>query len=379
MFPQTSRPALGPSIRRARETQRLTQESLADQAGVGGAWLASVEDGDSTGLTELTLSWVCDALGLRGHERRRMFEAAGLRDRELASVARVERPGANLVRILDALLLPAYVVGRRQDLLAWNESAAAIYRCESLPSDRRNLLLFLFLVAEARRLVMSWEAEARRAVETFRPFAESDRWHASLLARLEGGSADFRRMWRSPKDAPDRLQKGFVRRGSGVLTFDEEIGAFGNGLSMHIYVPTDARTAAGLKKLVRAHRLRKQHVSFLRNMRAVERVRAYIDENFARPVSLEELSRVLGIEKTRLLRMFARENGMPPHAYQLLVRIDRARLLLLDGVPQAQLALDVGFADQSHFSRHFRRVEGITPAQFARGPRDKPVGRLQSL
>ena len=370
MTAPTARPGIGSSLRRARETQRLTLASLAERAGVGEAWLAGVEDGEVTGLTELTLSWVCEALRLAGTERRRMFAAADLRDHELASVVRLERPRPNLVRVLHALRLPAYLVGRRQDLLAWNEAAAAIYRCETLPGDRRNLLLFLFLAAEARRLVVSWEVEARRAVETFRPFAGADPWHASLLARLNEGSADFRRMWRAPEEAPTVRQKSFLRRGAGVLTFDEEIGGFADGASLHVYLPSDVRSARALETLVRAHRLQKRHLSFERTMVAVERVRTYLDENFARTVSLDELSGVLGLEKTRLLRIFARETGMPPHAYQLLVRLDRARVLLLDGAPQAQVALDVGFADQSHFARHFRRVEGMTPARFVRGRRE---------
>jgi AraC-like DNA-binding protein len=55
---------------------------------------------------------------------------------------------------------------------------------------------------------------------------------------------------------------------------------------------------------------------------------------------------------------------MPPHEYQLQVRIARAKSALRTGSPIAQVALDMGFADQSHFTRVFKRLVGGTPAQY---------------
>jgi AraC-like DNA-binding protein len=55
---------------------------------------------------------------------------------------------------------------------------------------------------------------------------------------------------------------------------------------------------------------------------------------------------------------------MPPHAFQTQLRVARARKLLREGASPASAALEVGFTDQSHLNRHFKRVLGITPAFF---------------
>ena len=98
----------------------------------------------------------------------------------------------------------------------------------------------------------------------------------------------------------------------------------------------------------------------------VRRVRDYLREAYARRVRLDELARVAGMCKYALVRAFTKEIGMPPHAYQTYVRILRARELIAAGRPLSSVALDVGFADQSHLSRNFKRVLGVTPGQYAR-------------
>jgi AraC-like DNA-binding protein len=68
-----------------------------------------------------------------------------------------------------------------------------------------------------------------------------------------------------------------------------------------------------------------------------------------------------------LLRQFRSVYGMPPYAYLTQVRIEEARKLLRQGVPPAEAALAVGFFDQSHLSRHFRRIVGVPPRAYQRG------------
>ena len=58
--------------------------------------------------------------------------------------------------------------------------------------------------------------------------------------------------------------------------------------------------------------------------------------------------------------------GLPPHAYQVRVRIARARELLAAGAAVKQVSAELGFADQSHFGRHFRKATGLTPAEYQR-------------
>jgi len=97
---------------------------------------------------------------------------------------------------------------------------------------------------------------------------------------------------------------------------------------------------------------------------AVRRSKRYLDEHYAENVPLNELARLTGLSPYHLNRSFCRKIGMPPHAYQLQVRIARAKSALRTGSSIVQVAMETGFADQSHFTRVFKRLAGGTPAQF---------------
>jgi AraC-like DNA-binding protein len=97
------------------------------------------------------------------------------------------------------------------------------------------------------------------------------------------------------------------------------------------------------------------------------RARAFLAEHVADPIRLEQLAAAAGAaSRFQLVRAFTAEEGVPPHAFQIRLRIARAQRLLAAGIPVAQLSAELGFADQSHFGRHFRHVLGVTPAAFAR-------------
>lgn len=95
------------------------------------------------------------------------------------------------------------------------------------------------------------------------------------------------------------------------------------------------------------------------------RLRALLDSRVVEGLSLADASAVLGAHPTHLVRAFGVEFGVPPHRYLTGRRLDRARRLLLAGTPPAQVATAVGFHDQAHLTRHFRRLLGVTPAVFA--------------
>jgi AraC-like DNA-binding protein len=96
------------------------------------------------------------------------------------------------------------------------------------------------------------------------------------------------------------------------------------------------------------------------------RVRDVLDSDLSDVPTLESLADALGAHPTQLIRAFGREYGLPPHRYVTGRRVDRARGLLLDGVPAAEVATAVGFHDQAHLIRHFRRTLGVTPGAFVR-------------
>lgn len=95
-------------------------------------------------------------------------------------------------------------------------------------------------------------------------------------------------------------------------------------------------------------------------------LRDLLDSDLLHVPTLEALAVEVDAHPTQLVRAFGREFGIPPHRYVTGRRVDRARSLLLDGMPAAEVAVSVGFHDQAHLTRHFRRTLGVTPAAFAR-------------
>jgi AraC-like DNA-binding protein len=101
------------------------------------------------------------------------------------------------------------------------------------------------------------------------------------------------------------------------------------------------------------------------NCMALRTARDYIVENCSAKISLEKLSQVAGLSRFHLLRAFTQKFGLPPHAYQVHVRLARARSLLSTGMPIPQVEAEAGFCDQSHLTRHFKRAFGVTPGEYA--------------
>lgn len=99
---------------------------------------------------------------------------------------------------------------------------------------------------------------------------------------------------------------------------------------------------------------------------AVARACGYLQDCMSENVSIDKLAEISGLSPFHLARVFARETGVPPHAYQLQVRLKKATDLLAAGRPLVEVALETGFCDQSHFQRAFKKKFGITPGQYER-------------
>lgn len=104
----------------------------------------------------------------------------------------------------------------------------------------------------------------------------------------------------------------------------------------------------------------------LSDYRAADTAREYIRYSGGMPVSLERLEQVTGQDKWKLSRDFRAVFGTSPYRYLVLRRLDRAKAAIIAGRSLVQAALDAGFADQAHFTRHFRSAFGITPARWRR-------------
>jgi AraC-like DNA-binding protein len=98
--------------------------------------------------------------------------------------------------------------------------------------------------------------------------------------------------------------------------------------------------------------------------RAVQRTLDFIDACFADPISLSELAAVAELSISRFAVRFSAEIGVSPQQYVRLVRLRHAQRLLRRGLPPSIVATEVGFFDQSHLCRHFKRALGRTPGEW---------------
>ncbi|HYG66938.1 MAG TPA: AraC family transcriptional regulator, partial [Anaeromyxobacteraceae bacterium] len=100
----------------------------------------------------------------------------------------------------------------------------------------------------------------------------------------------------------------------------------------------------------------------------LRRVTEYIEAHLDRNLSLARLAVVAGLSATTLKTSFRRATGVTVHAYVVRRRVERAQALLARGDRSVgEVALEAGFAHQSHLARWMRRLHGVTPRAVARG------------
>lgn len=121
--------------------------------------------------------------------------------------------------------------------------------------------------------------------------------------------------------------------------------------------------------LIRTHATTRACSRLAQQLGPIARARARIDDDPSSPLTLADLAAESGMSRFQLLRGFAHEMGLPPHAYRMQRRVILARQLIARGAPLADAAAAAGFADQSHMTRAFVRLLGITPANYASATR----------
>lgn len=104
-------------------------------------------------------------------------------------------------------------------------------------------------------------------------------------------------------------------------------------------------------------RLGKEHQS-------VRLIKEYLHDNLSSNISLEELGKITNLNRSYLIRVFRNAVGMPPYTYLNQIRVEKAKRLLRQGISIADAAIMVGMSDQSHLTRHFKRILGITPGRY---------------
>ncbi|WP_175695565.1 AraC family transcriptional regulator [Burkholderia ambifaria] len=134
-----------------------------------------------------------------------------------------------------------------------------------------------------------------------------------------------------------------------------------------IYDPLAAETAMldALSTLIARHAdARLQPAALAADEPRVEVMRERLAADLTCPVTLGDVAQAAGLSPFHAARLFTRTTGMPPHAWRNQLRLQRALAPLRAGVSIAEVAAASGFVDQSHFTRHFKRMFGVPPGRW---------------
>jgi transcriptional regulator with XRE-family HTH domain len=207
-----------------RRTPGLRREEVAQLCGVSPTWYTWIEQGRPVSASADALARIAVALQLSRAERAYLFELAAQRDPAEPDPAAQDAPAALLksVELIDA---PAYVLDRQWNALRWNTQAAALFAGWLDGVQDRNLLSFTFTAPGAQSLIVDWETRARRLVAEFR--ADSirhlnDAPTRALIDSLSAASDAFARFWAS-QDVGEREggTREFNHPTRGRLVFDQ--------------------------------------------------------------------------------------------------------------------------------------------------------------
>jgi AraC-like DNA-binding protein len=125
-----------------------------------------------------------------------------------------------------------------------------------------------------------------------------------------------------------------------------------------------ALTSAFALLIARHARTRPEPAQLLPDAVRVEALKARLADDLSESLTLSELAASVGLSPFHVTRLFSRMTGMPPHAWRNQLRLNRAQVLLRQGMSVTDVAAATGFTDQSHFTRHFKRAYGVPPGRW---------------
>jgi AraC-like DNA-binding protein len=152
-----------------------------------------------------------------------------------------------------------------------------------------------------------------------------------------------------------------------VLAF--ELGrTFGPLIDGSASLVAESRFVGAMRKLVARHAAdaRASVPERAADLVVVDQVREYLQTRFSERVRLTTLAEICGIGSFQLIRIFRRVVGVPPYAYLVQLRVNRAQTMLFQGAAVADVAYACGFSDQSHLTRTFKKAIGVPPGRYAR-------------
>lgn len=184
---------------RHRRVPGLRREELAQLAGVSVAYYTRLEQGNGRNVSAEVLDSIARALQLTDAEHAHLTHLAKPKQKKKPA-GRSQQVRGTLRTLLDAMdSVPAYVVGRRSDILAWNRMAAAIFGdWTEMPAQERNWARLIFLRPEYRELFVDWDQKAIDIVCQLRMDAgrhPDDPRLSALVGELSVKSEEFRQLW----------------------------------------------------------------------------------------------------------------------------------------------------------------------------------------
>ena len=189
-----------PDFGRHRRVPGLRREELAQLAGVSVAYYTRLEQGNGRNVSAEVLDSIARALRLSDAEHAHLMHLAKPKQHKKKPAERTEHVRVALRQLLESMDgVPAYISGRRSDVLAWNRMAAAVFGdWGELPPQERNWARMVFLRPEYRDLFVEWDQKATDMVSYLRMDAgchPDDPRLSALVGELSVKSEEFRRLW----------------------------------------------------------------------------------------------------------------------------------------------------------------------------------------
>ncbi|MET9649219.1 helix-turn-helix transcriptional regulator [Streptomyces sp. NPDC006460] len=191
-----------PSFGRHRRVPGLRREELAQLAGVSVAYYTRLEQGNGRNVSLEVLDSIARALRLSETERAHLTHLAKptTKKKQRASITRPQQVRPGLQHLIDAMdTVPAFVLGRRGDILAWNRMARALLGdLAAMDPQERNMARMVFLDPNTRDLYLDWECKATEVVSVLRLYAgcyPDDQQLLALVGELSVRSEEFRSLW----------------------------------------------------------------------------------------------------------------------------------------------------------------------------------------
>lgn len=242
---------------RRRRTPGLRREEVAELAGIGVDWYTRLEQGRDVSASPATLEALARALRMSNTEASHLRTLARATSQHAFVRETVPAP---LVRLVALLPAPAYVTGRRWDLLAWNRAAVELFGdFARLPESERNILIYMLTEPAARRLFGStWADEAERMVAQFR--STHDLWagdpaFVELLQRLYADCPNFSHWWEAHDVrciSSGRKTLHHPQRGVLCLEYASLQSNDDAALRIVVYTPADGHAGSNPEPIARA-------------------------------------------------------------------------------------------------------------------------------